>query len=152
MTNPPIGRLDHVGIAVRSIEKARAFFEGALGATFRFANDDPGGAFRFAVFDLAGFTIELLEPIDPAGFLAVFLEKRGEGVHHITLQTPELRAKVERLEQQGIRVVDKHLDTQEFLDAFISPRSACGVLFQLAETFPPLDNEPYWLASEPPRK
>jgi methylmalonyl-CoA/ethylmalonyl-CoA epimerase len=144
MKTEPIGRLDHVGIAVRSIDQARAFFEGALGATFRFAKEDPSASFRFAVFDLAGFTIELLEPIDPAGFLSVFLQKRGEGVHHITLQTPALKEKVAFLEGKGIRVVDQRLDDSEFREAFVSPKSACGVLFQLADTCPPLDNEPYW--------
>ncbi len=144
MSAQPIGRFDHVGIAVRSIDQARTFFEGVLGATFRYLKIGRGGGFRFAVFDLDGFTIELLDPIDPEGFVAAFLEKRGEGVHHITLQTPQLKERVAKLEAQGIRVVDKHLEETEFLDAFISSRSACGVLFQLGETVPPLDNEPYW--------
>ena len=144
MATQPIGRFDHVGIAVRSIDQARGFFEGVLGATFRYIAEGGGGGFRFAVFDLNGFTIELLDPIDPDGFLAKFLERRGEGVHHITLQTPDLKNKVQLLESQGIRVVDKQLDDPNFMDSFISPKSACGVLFQLSETCPPLDNEPYW--------
>jgi methylmalonyl-CoA/ethylmalonyl-CoA epimerase len=144
MATEPIGRFDHVGIAVRSIDQARTFFEGALGATFRYVKVGRGGGFRFAVFDLAGFTIELLEPIDPNGFVATFLQKRGEGVHHITLQVPELEQKVAVLEGQGLRIVDKRFEHPHFVDAFISPRSACGVLFQLGETCPPLDNEPYW--------
>ncbi len=139
-----VGRFDHVGIAVRSIERGRVFFESVLGASFRFERIDRGGTFRFAVFDLSGFTIELLEPITPNSFLTKFIEKRGEGVHHITLQTPSLREKVELLEGKGIRVVDRHLDDPQFRDAFISPKSACGVLFQLGETSPPLDNPPYW--------
>ena len=144
MSDAPLGRFDHVGIAVRNIERARGFFEGILGASFRYMKVARTEDFRFAVFDLAGFTIELLDPIDPEGFLAKFLEKRGEGVHHITLQTPQLREKVALLEDKGIRVVDKQLEDPGFLDAFISPRSGCGVLFQLSETCPPLDNEPYW--------
>ena len=140
----PIGRLDHVGIAVRSIAQARTFFEGILGATFQFERVERGGTFRFAVFDLQGFTIELLEPIATDGFLAKFLDKRGEGVHHLTLQTPELKEKVAFLEDKGVRVVDKHLDDSDFRDAFISPKSACGVLFQLGETKPPLDTNPFW--------
>lgn len=144
----PIGRLDHVAFAVRSIDQARAFFEGALGATFRFAREDQTGSFRFAVFDLDGFTIELLEPIDPNGFVAGFLQKRGEGVHHITLQTSKLAEKVTVLEEKGLRIVDKRFDLPDFAEAFISSKSACGVLFQLAETCPPLDNEPYWKKRE----
>ena len=144
MSTQPIGRFDHVGIAVRSIDQARPFFEDVLGASFRYLEIGRGGGFRFAAFDFSGFTIELLDPIDPEGFLAQFIEKRGEGVHHLTLQTPDLKGRVRWLEGKGIRVVDKHLEEPEFLDAFISPRSGCGVLWQLGETHPPLDNEPYW--------
>lgn len=144
MSNQPLGRFDHVGIAVHSIDEARVFFEQSLGAKFRYIKVDPTQGFRFAVFDLDGFTIELLDPIDPDGLLAKFLEKRGQGVHHITLQTPDLENKVAKLEAQGVRVVDKHMDGPDFLDAFISPRSACGVLFQLGQTAPPLNNTPYW--------
>ncbi len=144
MATEEIGRLDHIGIAVRSIDQARTFFEGALGATFRFVKTSRDGGFRFAVFNLNDFTIELIEPIAPDGFLAKYLEKRGEGVHHITMQSPDLKKKVAALEEKGIRVVDKNLDEPEHREAFISPKSGCGVLFQLAETYPPLDNEPYW--------
>lgn len=144
MATEEIGRLDHIGIAVRSIDQARTFFEGALGATFRFVKTSRDGGFRFAVFNLNDFTIELIEPIAPDGFLAKYLEKRGEGVHHITMQSPDLKKKVAALEEKGIRVVDKNLDEPDYREAFISPKSGCGVLFQLAETYPPLDNEPYW--------
>ncbi|MGH9426673.1 MAG: VOC family protein, partial [Terriglobia bacterium] len=89
-----------------------------------------------------------LEPIDPNGFVASFLQKRGEGVHHITLQTPKLAERVASLEEQGLRIVDKRFELPDFAEAFISPKSACGVLFQLAETCPPLDNEPYWKRRE----
>ena len=143
-----VGRFDHVGIAVHSIEQARTFFEAILGATFRFERVDRSSTFRFAVFDLQGFTIELLEPLAQDSFLTKFLEKRGQGVHHITLQTPDLKEKVSFLEGKGVRVVDKHLDDPDFRDAFISPKSSCGVLFQLGETRPPLDNDPYWEQDE----
>ena len=144
MPTTPIGRLDHVAFAVHNIDQSRAFFEGALGATFRYVTTGRGGGFRYAVLDLADFTIELLEPIDPKGFVATFLEKRGEGVHHITLQVPELAQKAAFLEGQGLRIVDKRLKDARLIEAFISPQSACGVLFQLAETPPALNNEPYW--------
>ena len=144
MAAEEIGRLDHIGIAVHSIDRARLFFEEVLGARFRFLRTSRDGSFRFAVFDLHDFTLELIEPVTEDSFLTRYLEKRGEGVHHLTVQTPDLKKKVAGLEAQGLRVVDKHLDGPDFLEAFISPRNACGVLFQLAETCPPLDNAPYW--------
>ena len=141
----PIGRFDHIGIAVRSLAQARKVYEEALGATFRYERVGRGGGFRYAVFNLFEFTIELLEPIDPQGFVATFLEKRGEGVHHITLQVPGMANKVAFLEGQGLRIVDKvYTDKREVTEAFISPKSTCGVLFQIAESQPALDNVPYW--------
>ena len=144
----PIGRLDHIGIAVHSIEAAREFFEATLGATHRSTQDHASGDFRVALFDLHDFCIELLEPINPDGFLAKFLAKRGEGFHHLTLQTPGLAGKVEELERRGVRVVDKHLDGPPGIDAFISPKSAHGLLIQLGETPGPLNNPPYWQQAE----
>ena len=142
----PIGRFDHIGIAVHSIDKARPFFEGVLGATHRRTADHASGDFRVALFDLHVFCIELLEPINPDGFLAKFLARRGEGFHHLTLQTPDLANKVAKLEAGGIRVVDKNLDDPASIDAFISPKSAHGLLIQLGQTPGPLNNPPYWEA------
>jgi methylmalonyl-CoA epimerase len=140
----PIGCLDHIAFAVHSIEKARPFFEGALGAKFRYIKEGRGGGFLYAVFDLPNLTIELLEATSPENFVAKFLEKRGEGVHHMTLQTPDLKEKVSFLEGQGLRIVDKREEGDRITEAFISPKSGCGLLFQLAEDLPALNNEPYW--------
>lgn len=148
MPTEPIGRLDHVAVAVHSIDQARKFFEGILGAKFRYVTEARGGGFRFAVFDLYDFTIELLEATDPKNFVATFLEKRGEGVHHITLQTPDLPEKIAFMEGQGIRVVDKREEDSRVVETFLSPKTACGVLFQLAEGQPALNNEPYWKKEE----
>ncbi|NKC14319.1 MAG: methylmalonyl-CoA epimerase [Gammaproteobacteria bacterium] len=144
----PIGRFDHIGIAVYSIERARGFFEGVLGAKLRRTSVDRSGDFKVGIFDLHNFCIELLEPVNPNGFLAKFLAKRGEGVHHITIQTPELKKKIIAMEEKGVRVVDKHLHDPDFLDAFISPNSAHGILIQLGQTSGPLNNPPYWQDQE----
>jgi methylmalonyl-CoA epimerase len=144
LMSEPIGRLDHLAFAVHSIEKARPFFENALGAKFRYIKVGRGGGFRYAVYDLYELTIEVLEAIEPNNFVATFLAKRGEGVHHMTLQTPGLHEKVIAMEGQGLRIVDKQEENDRVVEAFISPRSGCGLLFQLAEDMPALNNEPYW--------
>ena len=145
----PIGKLDHIGFAVYSIEAAREFWEGQLGATMQRVVEHYSGDFRLGILDLQGFCIELLEPINADGFLAQFLEKRGEGVHHITLQTPELVDRVKALEANGVRVVDKHFDQAAGgVDAFISPKSSHGVLIQLGENVGPLNNPPFWETDE----
>lgn len=140
-----IGRMDHIGIAVKSIDAAREFYEGQLGAKHVRTSMHHSGGFKLGIFDLDGFCIELLEPVDPEGFLAKYIEKRGEGVHHITLQTPNLEAKAQRLEENGVRVVDKNFDKESGgVDAFISPKSSHGVLIQLGENIGPLNTPPYW--------
>lgn len=143
-TAEPIGRFDHIGIAVHSIDKALPFFADALGAKLRRIGDSRDGSFRVAILDLHDFCIELLEPIDPNGFLAKHLAARGEGVHHITLQTPDLKRKTLLLEDKEIRVVQKEFDDPDNIGAFISPKSAHGVLIQLGQTLGPLNNPPYW--------
>ena len=148
MPTEPIGRLDHVALAVQSIDQARTFIEGALGAKFRYVAEGRGGGFRYAVFDLHDFTIELIEGTNAKNFVSAFIEKRGEGVHHITLQVPGLKEKIAFLEGQGIKVVDKREEEGRTVEAFLSPKTACGVLFQLAEEQPALNNEPYWKKSK----
>lgn len=144
-TKSAIGRIDHIGIAVKSIDEARKFYEDQLGAKLVRSSVHYSGEFKLGIFDLDGFCIELLEPIDPEGFLARYIEKRGEGVHHITLQTPNLEQQAQRLENNGVRIVDKNLDAERGgIDAFISPHSSHGVLIQLGENLGPLNTPPYW--------
>lgn len=144
-TKEAIGRFDHIGFAVHSIEEARKFWEDQMGATLRSISDHHSGDFKLGIFDLDGLCVELLEPINPDGFLAKYLEKRGEGIHHITLQTKDLETKAEQLEAQGVRVVDKHYSVEEGgVDAFLSPKSTHGVLIQLGENLGPLNNPPHW--------
>ena len=140
-----IGRMDHIGIAVSSIDRARKFYEDQLGAKFVREFVHFSGDFKLGIFDLDGFCIELLEPINPNGFLAKFIEKKGEGIHHITLQTPSLAEQCERLEENGVRIVEKNLDQNAGgVDAFISPKSSHGVLIQLGENLGPLNTVPFW--------
>ena len=140
-----VGKMDHIGIAVRSIEQARKFYEDQLGAKFVQEFMHYSGDFKLGIFDLDGFCIELLEPVNPEGFLAKFIEKKGEGIHHITLQTPNVAAQCNRLEEKGVRVVDKNFDRAiGGIDAFISPKSSHGVLIQLGENLGPLNTVPFW--------
>jgi methylmalonyl-CoA epimerase len=144
MACSPIGKLDHIGIAVRSIAEARKFYEGILGARFMFTADSPERDLRFCVLDLNGLTIELLEPAGQASQLHQFLEKRGEGVHHLTFNTPDTKQQVERLKREGMRVVEEREWSPTSYEAYISPRSAHGVLLQLGSGYPTLNNVPEW--------
>ena len=140
----PLGKIDHIGIAVKSIAEARKFFEGALGATFLYEHENPEAGFRIAEFDLNGFVLELLEPLGAESFLHGFLAKRGEGVHHLTFDVPNSREKIAELKEAGIKMVDEREHSPTSYEAFVSPRSSHGVLIQIGSGYPTLAKAPEW--------
>ena len=148
MANPPIGKLDHIGIAVKSVAEARKFFEDTLGATFVFEAANQAAGYKLAVFDLNGLSIELLEPLGASSFLHKFLEKRGEGMHHLTFNVPDCKAKTGELKQQGVRIVDETQWSPTGFESFISPRTSHGVLIQLGSGYPTLNSDPAWHAKK----
>ena len=140
----PIGKLDHIGIAVHNVAEARTFYEDVLGARFMYEAESERAGYKLAEFDLNGLTIELLEPLGADSFLHKFLATRGEGMHHLTFNVPDTKAKVTQLVQQGVRVVDETQWSPSSYEAFISPRSSHGVLIQLGNGYPTLSNDPHW--------
>jgi methylmalonyl-CoA/ethylmalonyl-CoA epimerase len=143
-----IGKLDHIGIAVKSIVEARKFFEGVLGASFLYEHENPQAGYRLVELDFNGMTLELLEPLGEKSFLHAFLEKRGEGVHHLTLDVPESRAKIAELKRDGVKVVDERDFGLDSYECFISPRASHGVLFQIGSGYPTLARAAEWFKKE----
>lgn len=128
-------KLDHVAIAVHDIAKATPLFAGALGGRFLFAADNEEQGFRFAQFVLpSGGKIELVAPLSDDGFVARFLERRGEGVHHITLKSEDISAALAELAAAAVPVMMVSVDRSEWKEAFIHPRDANGVLVQIAQS------------------
>ena len=146
--NAAIGKLDHIGIAVKSIAEARKFFEGVLGASFLYEHENAQAGYRLVELDLNGMTLELLEPLGEQSFLHAFLEKRGEGVHHLTLDVPESRAKIAELKRDGVKVVDERDFGPDSYECFISPRASHGVLFQIGSGYPTLARAAEWFKKE----
>ena len=144
MANPPIGKLDHVGIAVKNVAEARKFFEDILGASFVFEAANEAAGYKLAALDLSGLSIELLEPLGANSFLHKFLEKRGEGMHHLTFGLSDCKQKTAALKEQGVRIVDEHEWSPTSFESFISPRSSHGVLIQLGSGYPTLNSDPAW--------
>lgn len=144
MGNKPIGRLEHIGIAVNSIAEARKFYEGMLGATFMYEHTNLEEGFKFAEFDLGGMVIELLESLRDDSFVHRFIAERGEGFHHLTLDVPDSKARLAELKAAGLRVVQEKEHSPTSYEAFISPRSTHGVLIQVGSGFPSLSLDPQW--------
>lgn len=148
MASRAIGRLDHVGIAVKSIAEARRFFEDILGATPEFEVENAAAGWKLLALDLNGLSIELLEPLGEDSFLHKFLSSRGEGIHHLTFDVPDVRERIADLKAAGVRVVGEKEHSPSSYEAFISPRSAHGVLIQLGSGYPTLNSAEDWKKSK----
>jgi methylmalonyl-CoA/ethylmalonyl-CoA epimerase len=131
----PVKGVNHIGIAVRSIESQRPFYEGALGAVFEGVEDVPDQKVRVGFFRVDGVRLELLEPTDPTSTVAAFLEKRGEGLHHVAFTVEGIEAQIAELKQSGLRMIDDapRPGAHHMRIAFVHPKSTCGVLTELCE-------------------
>ena len=131
----PVKAVNHIGIAVRSIEAQRPFYEGALGAVFEGCEDVPDQKVRVGFFRIGEVRLELLEPTDPTSTIAAFLEKRGEGLHHVAFTVEGLEARIAELKQSGLRMIDEvpRPGAHHMRIAFVHPRSTFGVLTELCE-------------------
>jgi len=144
MPKQPIGKLDHIGIAVKSAAEARQFFEGMLGARFLYEHENPEAGYKIVELDFNGMILELLEPLGEKSFLHAFLEKRGEGVHHLTLDVPDAKQQIAELKDQGVKVADEREFAPDSYEAFLSPRSTHGVLIQIGSGYPTLARAAEW--------
>src|SRR5579864_7795145 len=130
-------RIDHVAIIVRNIEQALIFYRDTLGIEPSEIKAIPTEQVRIAFLPLGGpggSEIELVEPTNPDSSLAKFLEKRGEGLHHICLEVDNIDAELADMQAKGAQV----LDTQPRIAAegraiFLHPRGTNGVLLELLE-------------------
>src|SRR5215469_5006795 len=123
-------RLDHVAIIVRNIEQALAFYRDTLGITPREIKEVPTEQVRIAFLPMGGpggSEIELIEPTNPDSSLARFLEKRGEGLHHICLEVADINASLRDLREKGAQVLDQEpRQAAEGRAIFLHPRGTNG--------------------------
>jgi methylmalonyl-CoA epimerase len=129
--------LDHVAVAVHSIKDALRLYRDALGGEYLMGGDSDSWRWVQVRFPGAG-KVELLEPLGE-GFLSRFLEKRGEGLHHVTFKTDDLEAAIVHVEGLGYELVDVNLDGEDWKEAFLRPSGAHGTLLQLAWSSRPDD-------------
>jgi methylmalonyl-CoA/ethylmalonyl-CoA epimerase len=131
----PVKAVNHIGIAVRSIDAQRPFYEGALGAVFEGVEVVPDQKVRVGFFRVGDVRFELLEPTEPASTVAAFLEKRGEGLHHVALTVERIEERIAELKQAGLRMIDDvpRPGAHHMRIAFLHPKSTFGVLTELCE-------------------
>lgn len=126
--------IDHLGIAVKSLAQAKKFYE-TLGLEITDEEVVEGEKVKVAMIPLGDSRIELLEPTGPDSTVAKFLEKRGEGLHHVALHVPDLSHAVEELKASGARLISDEIKVGAggHLYVFVHPSSTGGVLLELVQ-------------------
>jgi methylmalonyl-CoA epimerase len=127
--------LDHIGIAVGDLAQALAFYRDALGLEVEPPEEVPSQRVRAHFVPVGEATLELLEPTAADSPIAKFIEKRGPGVHHVTLRVDDLREALGRLKARGVRLIDEapREGAEGALIAFVHPASTHGVLVELKQ-------------------
>ncbi|MBX3427166.1 MAG: methylmalonyl-CoA epimerase [Pirellulales bacterium] len=130
----PVKAVNHIGIAVASIDEQRPFYE-EMGAVFEHVEEVPSQKVRVGFFRVGDVRLELLEPTDPTSTIAAFLEKRGPGLHHVAYTVDDLPARIAELKQAGVRMIDEtpRPGAHHMKIAFLHPKSSHGVLTELCE-------------------
>ncbi len=128
-------RIHHIGVAVESLAAAIPVFEVLLGCSPQPSEVVEEQKVRVAVFRVGESRIELLEATSPESPIARFIAKGGRGIHHLTLAVPDLTATLARLENHGIRLIDRtpRIGAGGKRIAFLHPTSTAGVLIELVE-------------------
>jgi methylmalonyl-CoA/ethylmalonyl-CoA epimerase len=146
--------LDHTAIAVRSIQAALPLYRDLLGGRpSGFERLSQKGFMWLTLQYPNGSQVELLEPVGSDGFLHRFLERYGEGAHHMTFIVADVARAVERARAAGLRVVDEDYRDPRWQEAFISPRSAFGTIIQLAQTsLDAHERERHWNVADMPTR
>ena len=130
-------RIDHVAIIVRNIEQALVFYRDTLGITPSEIKEVPTEQVRIAFLPMGGpggSELELIEPVTPDSSLTRFLEKRGEGLHHICLEVADIDAALAEMQEKGVPVLDKQPRIAAAGRAiFLHPKGTNGVLLELLE-------------------
>jgi methylmalonyl-CoA epimerase len=130
-------RLDHVGIAVKNVDEASKFYEDTMGLELVKKETVEEEKVRIAIFKVGESYVELLEPTSPESTIAKFIEKRGEGVHHIALGYDDVRAAQEFCRMKGAILI--HPEPEDLkgdrVVNFIHPKSTHGVLLEIIKRY-----------------
>ncbi|NIN63624.1 MAG: methylmalonyl-CoA epimerase [Anaerolineae bacterium] len=128
-----IKRIDHIGIIVNNIDEALRVYQQALGLDLAEIQERPDLAATIAFLPLGESEIELVQPVSSDSDAAKFLQKRGEGIHHICLEVDDIEGSLADLRRKGLELIDEvpRIGPKGERFAFIHPKSAHGVLIEL---------------------
>ncbi len=130
-----IEKIDHIGIAVESIEEWLGYYRDILGLKYTGSEEVPEQKVRVAFLKIGESQIELLEPTSEDSPIAKFLKKRGSGIHHIAIKVDDINTALARHHDAGARLIDKEarVGAHNMRIAFIHPAASGGVLLELCQ-------------------
>ncbi|KXB35808.1 methylmalonyl-CoA epimerase [Bacteroidales bacterium KA00251] len=130
-----LSHIEHIGIAVKSIEEALPFFENVLGLKCYAIEEVKDQRVKTAFLRIGESKLELLEPTSEDSPIAKFIEKRGEGIHHLALCTPDAAPALREVEEKGGRLIDKEprKGAEQLNIGFVHPKSTHGILLELCD-------------------
>lgn len=125
-------RIDHVAIAVNDLDEAARTYKEALGAdSVEFETVESEGV-RVGIIRMENGRIELMQPVGDSSPIKKFLDTRGQGLHHVALETPDIEGEVGRMKDAGVRFLgDVRPGSEGTMVTFVHPKSLCGVLAEL---------------------
>jgi methylmalonyl-CoA epimerase len=132
-------KINHLGIATKSIEEALKFWEDSLGLENVHTEVVEDQKVRVAMLPIGESRIELLEPTSDDSPISKFIEKRGGGIHHVAVEVDDIGAALARLKSQGARLIDEapRFGAEGCLVAFVHPAASGGVLLELVQISSP---------------
>jgi methylmalonyl-CoA/ethylmalonyl-CoA epimerase len=128
-----IKKVSHIGLAVSNLDEARSFFQ----ENFKLSTSDQEnfGELIFSFIPMEGTNLELLQSTQPDGQIAKFIEKRGQGIHHLSFEVDDIQKELDGLRARGIRLINEkpYRNAHNDLVAFIHPKSTFGILIELIQ-------------------
>tara|TARA_R110001592_G_scaffold33617_4_gene116370 strand:- start:4214 stop:4615 length:402 start_codon:yes stop_codon:yes gene_type:complete len=130
-----MNKIEHIGIAVKNLEKSNALFAALLGKAHYKTEEVKSEGVKTSFFKTGPNKIELLEATNPESPIAKFIDKKGEGVHHIAFAVSDIKAEITRLKAEGFTVLNEKpkLGADNKLVAFLHPKTTNGVLIELCQ-------------------
>ena len=130
-----LSHIEHIGIAVKNLDETIKFYQEVLGLKCYAIEEIADQKVKTAFFQIGETKIELLESTDPQGPIGKFIEKKGEGIHHIAFAAKGLESSLEELKSKGIKLIDEKLrrGAEGLNIAFLHPKTTFGVLTELCE-------------------
>jgi len=128
-------KIDHIGIAVKDLEQAIRLYKEAFGIEPSLVYESEYTKAKIAFFPIGQTRIELIQPINPESVMGKFLEKKGEGIHHISFNVKDVDKSLSELEMKGIQLIDRKARKVRENEkvAFLNPKSTNGVLIELIQ-------------------